>query len=144
MRRVDKSAWLHGTDPTEGAVWVDHLIDRFLNSGILDDTVYTTAKAASLHRRGVSGRGITMKLSAKGVSLDVIGAVLDELAETTPGGPDVQAAINYAKRRRIGVFRRDGRSDHRQRDMAALGRQGFSYEIAKRIVDAEDEKLLLD
>lgn len=144
MRRVDKSARLHGTDPAEGAVWADNLIDRFLKSGILDDAVYTTAKAASLHRRGVSGRGIVMKLTAKGVASDVIDTVLDELAETMPGDPDMQAAINYAKRRRIGVFRRADRSDHRQRDMAALGRQGFSYEVAKKIVDAEDEELLME
>jgi len=144
MRRVDKSARLHGTDPAEGAVWTDNLINRFLNSGILDDAVYTTAKAASLHRRGVSGRGIVMKLKAKGVASEVIEAVLDELAETMPGDPDVQAAINYAKRRRIGVFRRSDRADHRQRDMAALGRQGFSYEVARKIVDAEDEALLMD
>ncbi len=144
MRRVDKSARLHDTDPAEGAVWADNLIDRLLKSGILDDSVYAAGRAASMHRRGVSGRGITMKLSAKGVDAEVIETALDELSDTIPGDPDTMAAINYAKRRRIGVFRRDNRQDYRQRDLASLGRQGFSYDIAKKIVDAEDAQMLLD
>lgn len=144
MRRVDKSARLHGTDPAEGAVWADNLIERLLKSGILDDSVYAAGRAASMHRRGVSGRAITMKLSAKGVDTEVIETALDGLAETVPGDPDMQAAINYAKRRRLGVFRKSDRPDYRQRDMASLGRQGFSYDIARKIVDAEDAQMLLD
>lgn len=143
-RRIDKSARLHGTDPAEGEAWSEALIKRLLGSGILDDSVYTMARATSLHRRGVSARGIAMKMSAKGVDADVIDAALEELSETMPGDPDVLAAINYAKRRRIGVFRRENREEYRQRDLASLGRQGFSYDIAKKVVDAEDEELLLE
>lgn len=143
MRRVHKSARLHGTDPEEGAVWAEDLVKRFQSSGILDDSMYTSARAASLHRRGVSARGITMKMSAKGVPSDVIETALEDLADIVSGDPDVQAAINYARRRRIGVFRRENRPEYRKRDLASLGRQGFSYEIAKRIIDAEDEEMLL-
>lgn len=43
-----------------------------------------------------------------------------------------------ARRRRLGPFRRTGREEHREKDMAALGRAGFGYQIARKVVDAED------
>ncbi|MGY8803890.1 MAG: regulatory protein RecX, partial [bacterium] len=45
----------------------------------------------------------------------------------------------YARRRRLGQFRLDPdvREERRQRDLAALGRSGFSYGIASRIIEAE-------
>ena len=44
----------------------------------------------------------------------------------------------FARRRRLGPFRTAGRAEHRDKDLAALGRVGFSYQMAKRVVDAED------
>ena len=53
--------------------------------------------------------------------------------------PDLAAAIRYAKRRRLGPFQRDEirRVERRQKDLASLARQGFSYGIAKRVIYAE-------
>ena len=48
-----------------------------------------------------------------------------------------RAAVNLARRRRLGPFRRAGeRAAMRGKDLAALARAGFSYPIAKRILDA--------
>ncbi len=141
MRRVVKSAEAHETDPAEGEALVDALIARYRESGVLDDAGYAEMRAASLHRQGASRRMTRGKLAMKGVAAEDIDAALESLAETVPE-PDLAAACNYARRRRLGPWRRTDREEHRDRDLAALGRQGFGYGLARKVVDAEDTEAL--
>ncbi len=145
MRRVDASARVHGTDREEGAQAVDAILQRFLRAGLLDDTAFAEARAASLHRRGVSMRGIRMKLGQKGVSEEdidkALAALADMLHPEEEGDAELQAALNYARRRRIGPFRREKREEYRDRDLAAFGRQGFSYDTARQILEMEPPPL---
>jgi regulatory protein len=50
------------------------------------------------------------------------------------------AAAAYARRRRLGPFRRvpEERAERRQKDLAALARRGFGYGVAKQVIDADD------
>jgi len=58
--------------------------------------------------------------------------------------PDLTAAVRYAQRRRLGAFRTSGeRADSRNRDMAAMARAGFSYDLAKRVINSEDPENML-
>ena len=67
-----------------------------------------------------------------------IAAALAVLRDQT-ADPDLAAAIAYARRRRIGPYRTRGdREERRERDLAALARQGFGYDIARRVIDAHD------
>jgi regulatory protein len=142
MRRVEKSARAHGTDREEGAALVEDIITRFRESGLLDDRVYAEGRTLGLHRRGVSTRGIRARLAAKGVGADDIDAALRALSDETPE-PDLAAAIAYARRRRIGPWRKDNdRDERRERDLAALARQGFDYDTARRVIEAESAAAL--
>ena len=137
MRRVSRSAMLHGTDPQQGVDWIEDLILRYRRAGLLDDGRFAEARAASLHRQGKSSRAIRQTLSAKGVGADDIDSALETLQEEVGADSDWAAAVNYARRRRIGPWRRQDRERFRERDMAALGWQGFGYDIARKIVAAE-------
>jgi regulatory protein len=138
MRRVEKSARAHDTDRDEGAAFVEDIIARFRRSGLLDDRVYAEGRTLSLHRRGISIRGIRARLAAKGVGADDIDAALAGLRDKTDD-PDLVAAIAYARRRRIGPYRTRGdRDELMERDLAALARQGFGYGIARRVIEARD------
>ncbi|HEY9537533.1 MAG TPA: hypothetical protein VIS03_08050, partial [Kiloniellaceae bacterium] len=59
---------------------------------------------------------------------------------------ELRAALRYARRRRLGPFRLesgpDDRAERRERDLAALGRRGFDYETARRIIDSDDPAAL--
>ena len=136
MRRVERSACMHGTDREEGAAAVDEIVRKFKEWGYLNDRVYAEMRVGGLHRRGTSGRLIRHRLALKGVPEVDIEAALGTLAEEVVD-PDRRAAIAYARRRRIGPWRRDDRDQFRDRDLAALGRQGFSFDIALWVVDAE-------
>lgn len=138
MRRVADSARAHDTDRAEGAAMVEDIVARFRRSGLLDDRAYAAGRALSLHRRGVSEQGIRARLRAKGVEREEIEAAVAGLAEEA-AEPDLAAAVSYARRRRIGPYRTRGdRGDLRERDLAALARQGFDYDTARRVIDARD------
>ena len=94
-------------------------------------------RAASLHRRGVSRRVIASQLAAKGVAPEDIEDALSQLRDTH-ADLDLDAACNYARRRRLGPWRTKDRAERRERDLAALARQGFGFELALRVIDAED------
>ncbi|MCC6471345.1 MAG: RecX family transcriptional regulator [Alphaproteobacteria bacterium] len=139
MRRVDRSARLHGTDRGEGAGWVDALVERYRRSGLLDDRVYAEAATRSLRRRGGSARMVKMKLKAKGVDADTVDAAL-EAASEGDADSELKAAQAYARRRRLGPHAPPAtRKERRMRDLAALARAGFSYDTARRVVDGEEE-----
>lgn len=137
MRRVQRSAQIHGTDPEAGAAAVDGLIARYRKVGLLDDKAYASARAASLHRQGKSARAIRQTLSIKGVAEDAVEAALSGLREDVGAETDLAAAVNYARRRRIGPWRTTEREAAREKDLAALGRQGFGYDTARQVIEAE-------
>ena len=139
MRKVDRSVQAHGTDREQAAGWVDALLERYRGAGLLNDDGYARMRAESLHRRGASTRAIREKLAAKGVDRDTADAALGGLREDVEGDLDLAAAMALAKRRRLGPFRpAEARAAHREKDMAALGRAGFAYDVARRVVDAEE------
>jgi len=138
LRRVEKSARAHDTDREEGAAFVEDIVARFCRSGLLNDRLYAQGRTLSLHRRGVSAQGIRARLRAKGVGAEDIDAALDALRDEA-ADPDFAAAVAYARRRRIGPYRTRGdREELRERDLAALARQGFDYDTARRVIEAPD------
>ena len=147
MRKVERSAKHHGTDPGEGRTLIDDMIQRFLRSGLLDDEAYAKARAAGLHRRGNSSRTIRGKLKQKGLDDDDIDQALAALADDDKD-PERTAAIRFARRRRLGPFslrspEDNARETRREKHLAAMARAGFSYDIAKLVIDAGNEDDLL-
>lgn len=137
MRRVERSVRDYGTDRDEGEKLVENLVTRFQDAGLLDDRAYAENRAASLLRRGTSLKAVRMKLAAKGVPAVLIDEVLEAAREESDGDADWLAAIAYVRRRRIGPYRVKAREENRDRDMAALARQGFSFEVARKILDTD-------
>lgn len=137
-RRVRRSTELHGTDPAEGEAAIEAIVDKLTRAGFLNDAAFAKGLAESLQRRGLSQRAIALRLKAKGLAEPERQAALDHLAETR-ADPELEAAVAYARRRRLGPFAPpERRAARRERDLAALARQGFSFGLALRVVDAHD------
>jgi regulatory protein len=147
-RRIDKSLSFHGGDPDEHARMLDDLVERLTQSGALDDDRWARSRADELHRRGTAQRGIRAKLRQQGVASETVDLALAALKESLAeeGDPEVLAAWAYARRRRLGPFRREPsqRAERRKRDLAAMGRCGFPWGIAREVIDgflsAEDDR----
>ncbi len=138
VRKVDRSIRFHGGDRAEALGWVDALVDKLLRNGLINDKAYAEQKAQSLRASGRSARVIAQKLRMKGVAPDV---VEQKLAEATAEVSEDAAARIWARKKRLGPFRRDAqtRQENRQRDLAALARAGFSFSTAKKIIDEAPE-----
>ena len=136
LRKVELSARVHGTDREEGRAAVERVIARLAGLGLLDDARYARERVRGLLARGTSAAMIRARLGAKALPREQIDQALAEQA----GGADseLRAALRYAQRRRLGPFRLEGRAERRERDLAALGRQGFDYETARRVIDSDD------
>lgn len=140
--KLEASVRQHGTPRAEGQAAIEGVIAELTDKGLLDDAGYALGRTRTLHRRGASAQAIRARLLAKGLGGDAIEGALRALSDEA-GDPELAAAIAYARRRRLGPFRaaaeRDGR---RARDLAALDRQGFAYELALRVIDAADIETL--
>ena len=144
-RRVFKAARHHeDLDVDEARGWIDDIIKRYVASGLLNDGAYAETRARSLMTRGNSQRQIRMKLMAKGLGVDAIDAALDAL-KNDHVDPELAAAVKLARRRRLGPYADpDVRAARAEKDMATLARSGFSYDMAKRVIEADDPLELED
>lgn len=134
LRKVDRSLRFHGGDRAEALQWVDALTDKLIRNGLINDQAYAGQKAQSLRASGRSARVIAQKLRMKGVAPEIVS---QKLAEATAEVSEDAAARIWARKKRLGPFRRDAQSrqENRQRDLAALARAGFSFATAKKIID---------
>lgn len=138
-RKVEKTCSILELDPQDYAPVIQDVVANLASNGFINDTQYAETKVASLRRRGGSQRKIEAALSAKGVDRQIIRTAIegDEKNEE-------EAALNFARRRRPGPFRANHeREKRREKDLAAMCRAGFSFELAKTIIDtskAEQEE----
>ena len=139
-RRVMKAACPNETDLRAARTWIDEVVDALVRSGVVDDHRYAEGKTLSMLRRGQSPAKVRSYLRSKGLASDAIDDALGH-AEETLGDADFLAAQAYAARRRMGTYRQtEATPDNRQKELAALGRAGFRYDVARRIVDAEPDE----
>lgn len=124
---------------------IDAIVAKFVEAGVIDDQAFAQTKARSLHRRGTSTRLTRQKLKLAGVDGDTLDKAmegLDQELDTDPRQREWQAAVALARRRRLGPFRQKEREEHRARDLAAMARGGFEYQLAKKVIDARDPDAL--
>lgn len=141
MRRIDRAVQAGLIEREEGAALVAQVVDRAASSGLLDDAGFALQRARSLLRRGKAPSMVKSALAAKGVDSELAGRALAALGEEM-ADPARSAALSLARRRRLGPFRMTGRTEHRERDLAVLGRAGHSMEIARWVVDGADAETL--
>jgi regulatory protein len=114
------------------------LLDKLERLELIDDRHYAEAKSAALHALGRSARAIQAALMSKGVARDLIHEVLAAQFPDSEAS-EMEAATRYAQRRRFGPFRqRDKTPDRHRKDLAAMARAGFSYQIAKKVLEPDD------
>lgn len=137
-RRARASAGAHGDDPGALLDAIEETIHWLEAKGVLSDRAYAEAKARALIGRGASRQRIAANLWAKGIDPDIARAAITRLTEEF-GDPDLAAAKSYAKRRRLGCYRKAGKKEldskkfgTGDRDLAAMARAGFSLAVARR------------
>jgi regulatory protein len=109
---------------------IDEVVEKLVRLGYLDDERFAVARARALRRRGSSSLSIAATLAKNGVDRAIIDRAIADEAE------ELEAARAFVRRRRLGPHRaEEERSEKRERDLAALARAGFSYEVASRALE---------
>lgn len=153
--------------PTDAWRWLDQVIETLTRVRLLDDVAWSESRASTLHRRGRATSVIRRDLAQKGAPEAAIDAAESSLGDDRKA-IDLASAVRLAKKKSLGPFAkadlaparprtprpgkppvsdREAAMKVRQRHLATLARAGFSFEIAKTILDArhpDDLAELLD
>jgi len=130
--RLLKKAKRHPPHP-DSSSWIDALVLRLASSLILDDGRVVRARVESGRARGFSKRRIEQKI--RGVDKDVKDAAfatVDDVADDDGGAvvdAEFDAAVVFATKKKLA-------QKEKQKALASLARQGFSYDVAKRALAA--------
>src|SRR6516162_6853246 len=81
------------------------------------------------------GAAIRSRLAGKGIPAEVAAEAISGLRKNAPD-PDIAAACAFARRRRLGPFRRAAAD--RQRELAVFARAGFSRRVAEAVLACSD------
>lgn len=117
----------------EGEAPIDAVVERFAELRYVDDRSFGENKAKSLERRGYGLRRVDQALMAAGIEPDMREEIRGDVDEA-------EAALAYARRKRIGPFAAE-RPDRelRQKQFAAMVRAGHSFDRVKAILGADTE-----
>jgi regulatory protein len=134
LRRVRRRLGEDREAAGQATALIDGLVARYRATGLVDDAAYAAGRARTRLRRGQSLRMIRAGLSDKGVAAEIAEAAIDALREAS-GDPDLAAACAFARRRRLGPYRRDGEGDRdRAKELGAFARAGFSRAVAEAVL----------
>ena len=115
----------------EEAADVGAIAARFAELGYVDDSAYALAKSQALTSRGYGKRRLEQKLRLAGVAEEDSAAARDHADEAA-----VDAAVRYARRRKIGPFASDAPDPRgREKAVAAMVRAGHPFSIARILAD---------
>jgi len=124
-RKVKERGWAGSGDAP-----VDALVDKATRLGFVDDAAFALSKARSLTARGYGARRVGQALNAAGIEEGDGEAARDHAQEEA-----VEAALRFARRRRIGPFA-SAQPDPAQKEkaLAAMVRAGHDFRLSKTIL----------
>ena len=124
-RKLRERGWSGTSEPP-----IEALVAKAAAFGFVDDAAFALSKARSLTARGYGERRVQQALHAAGIE-----EMDGEAARGHASDDAVEAALLFARRRRIGPFAAE-RTDlaAREKALAAMVRAGHGFRLAKAIV----------
>lgn len=116
----------------EGAADVVAIAERLASLGYVDDAAFALSKSRALTGRGYGVRRVRQALRAAGVE-EEDGEAARELAEAE----SVEAALRFARRRRLGPFGAGADRAETERALAAMIRAGHPFALSRSILELE-------
>lgn len=122
---------------------IERIIEKYKESGALNDKSFAEMKVASLRRAGKSARRIAQTLEQKGVDHELVAKALFAQDEETGQEAELNAARAFARKKRLGPFSKDAQQSSdspattpasRAKAFAALARAGFSPDTIRKVL----------
>jgi regulatory protein len=119
----------------EVSMVIDEIVQNLEKNKYINDELYSDSKARMYLRRGYSLNKINQSLKNKGIDDQYIKKSINKIKEDKIE-PDFVSALKLCKRRRIGALRPgSNRELFYKKDMGILARNGFSFELSKKVLD---------
>tara|TARA_Y100001970_G_scaffold184068_1_gene223863 strand:+ start:4827 stop:5390 length:564 start_codon:yes stop_codon:yes gene_type:complete len=119
---------------------IEEVISDLEKNKFINDKFYSDTKAKNLIQRGSSINKIRNYLLSKGINNKYIKETIENI-NSNNDDQDFFSAIKLCKKKRIGPSRPDeNRSLFFKKDIAILARNGFSFDISKRVMDITKEE----
>ena len=116
---------------------IDEILSNLEKNKLINDELYSDSKARMFLRRGYSLNKINQSLRQKGIDTEFIKQSIEKIKQDTIE-PDFVSALKLCKRRRIGALRpQSNREIFYKKDMGIMARNGFSFELSKRVLDLD-------
>lgn len=116
--------------PEQADIWIEDIIRKMVDLGYVNDIRYAQNTFRRLHNAGKSTRFIAGKLKQDGITPDDFDA-LTQAQQISCDELDLNAARRLVDKKKLGFHRSEkSQKENFQKDLAVLGRAGFSYEIA--------------
>ncbi|MBM4292621.1 MAG: hypothetical protein FJ138_15375, partial [Deltaproteobacteria bacterium] len=133
---------LASDDPHEHARWINEAVEYARAAGGVNDDALARALLAAYRRQGLAAAMIKQKLSLKGLPADAVKRAFEEREEDVdPQEDQLRSAARAAQKRRLGPWGPQGLDyPARQKQLAALARKGFSFDVSKRVLEAPLEQ----
>ena len=121
---------------------IDIVVEDLEKSKFLNDKFYSESKAKNLIQRGSSINKIRNYLISKGIGDKYVKETIDKINHNNED-QDFFSAIKLCKKKRIGPSRiEDNRPLFYKKDISILARNGFNFEISKRVMDLDKNDYL--
>ncbi|MEL0117110.1 MAG: regulatory protein RecX [Pelagibacteraceae bacterium] len=119
----------------EVSMVINEIVQNLEKNKFINDELYSDSKARMYLRRGYSLNKINQSLKNKGIDDQYIKKSINKIKEDKIE-PDFVSALKLCKRRRIGALRPgSNRELFYKKDMGILARNGFSFELSKKVLD---------
>ncbi len=139
QRRLIKASLQGEEIPTQAQDWIENIIKEMLHLGYIDNNRYAENTFRRLSETGKSIRSISYKLKQAGIDDETLSQLISE-QEKSSTELDLASALKLVKKRKLGIYRPESiRQQYAQKDLAILGRAGFSYEIAQKALRGEED-----
>ncbi len=121
---------------------IDIVLINLEKNKFVNDKFYSESKAKSMIQRGSSINKIRNYLIGKGINNEFIKDTINKIQDEN-SDQDFFSALKICKKKRIGPARtEDNRPLFYKKDISLLARNGFSFEVSKKVMDIEKDDFL--
>ena len=130
-RRIQKEKAKGAIVPGNTQELIQNVISRIQNLGYINDERFAQNQIKKLCSTGKSKSFILNKLKQAGITAEIAKNLLSEFDKENESS-DLTRAEQWLKKHRKGQFRSKNADDFYQKDLAALARAGFNYDVAQK------------
>ena len=143
-RKIIKTSFFYKTKPEKDFDLIKLVIKKFKEIRLIDDKAFSENKVLTYIDKGYSKKKIIFNLKSKRISDKNIQKGIDNLEKSFVNFELISALI-YARKKKIITFKKKEKDSYLdKKKLLQMSQAGFSYDIAKKIINLNSEKEFIE